>query len=83
MVIAKISSTEMPALRAANTVNRRSSESFFSSSRRSFPSYLSRLREEREISAPRTAFMIAISKEVPIDITSPVAFMRVPSSRLA
>ena len=47
------------------------------------PAVLSRLSEESEISAPRTAFMIAISKEVPIAMTSPVAFMRVPSSRFA
>ena len=36
-----------------------------------------------EISAPRTAFMIACSKEVPIAMTSPVAFMREPSVRPA
>ena len=73
----------MPAFKDANTVNSRSSDNFFNSSRKSFPSYLSRLREEREISAPRTAFIIAISNEVPIAMTSPVAFMRVPSSRFA
>ena len=45
--------------------------------------YFLSVRLSLDISAPRTAFIIACSKVVPIAITSPVAFICVPSLRFA
>ena len=47
------------------------------------PAYFLSVRLSLDISAPRTAFMMACSNVVPIAITSPVAFICVPSLRFA
>ena len=49
----------------------------------STPLSSARLRVSSLISAPRTAFISAISKLLAMDMTSPVAFICVPSVRLA
>ena len=81
-----ISSTVIPRFIALNTTNSLSSVSSCSLARISSSVssvILGMLSVPSEISAPRTAFIMAISKPVPIAITSPVAFMRVPSVRFA
>ena len=84
-VMAKISSTLTPDLSASNTVKRRWSSTRRSRSQMgasSSGSFL-RFRVSWPISAPRTAFMRAISKLGPMAMTSPVAFIWVPSFREA
>ena len=86
MVASWISSGVTPRVRDSYTANSRSSSwartlACSSSSVSSFMCGL--LRLSREISAPRTAFMMASSKVWPMAITSPVAFIWVPRVRLA
>ena len=66
-----------------NSLSSVSSCSFWRISPSESSAILGILRVLSEISAPRTAFIIAISKLVPIAMTSPVAFILVPSVRLA
>ena len=81
-----ISSGVYPRFNASNTAKRRSSVASrirdVSSSSESFV-IVSRFNVSSDISAPRTAFIIAASKLSAMDITSPVAFICVPSSRFA
>ena len=76
---------EMPDFRASNTVKMRWSSTRRSRSQMgavSSGSFL-RFRLSWPISAPRTAFIRAISKLGAMDMTSPVAFILVPRVRLA
>ena len=84
-VMPKISSTETPAFNASNTVNSRWSSTRRSRSQIGAVSSASRLRFRLSspTSAPRTAFISAISKLGAMAMTSPVAFICVPSVRLA
>ncbi len=82
-MISKISSTETPDFRASKTVNIRKSSTLARRSWMGAPSIALRFRVFMWISAPRTAFSTAISKLVPMDMTSPVAFIWVPSLRSA
>ncbi len=78
-----ISSKVYPFLIASKTVNSLRSSgipSRFSSGRLLIGAALS---VSSEISAPRTAFISAASKLVAMAITSPVALIWVPSTRLA
>ena len=81
-----IFSTDTPRFKSSYTANSRSSVAWVAMCHR-FSSLsvanLGRFRVSREISAPRTAFIKAISKVSAMDMTSPVAFIWVPSSRLA
>ena len=81
----KISSMEMPDFSASNTVKMRWSSTRRSRSQMGAPSSGStlRFRVSSPTSAPRTAFIRAISKLGAMDMTSPVAFIWVPSVRLA
>ena len=76
----------MPRLMASNTANRRSSShsSILARTSSSVSTIIfSWFRLSSPISQPRTAFISACSKLVPMAITSPVAFICVPSVRLA
>ena len=84
-VMSWISSTVTPDLSASNTVKIRWSSTRSSRSRMGASSPWSgfRFRESWPISAPRTAFISAISKLGAMAMTSPVAFIWVPRRRLA
>ena len=73
---------EIPAFRASNTVNSRWSSCWASRSIKGALLRGAAFRVSREISAPRTAFIRAISKVAAMAMTSPVAFIWVPSFRL-
>ena len=74
---------ETPDLSASKIVNRRRSSAFFSRSSTGRPLASARLSVSSLISAPRTAFISAISNDGAMAMTSPVAFICVPSARLA
>ena len=78
-----ISSTETPDLSASKTVKMRRSSWAARRSRIGASYRGAALRVSSPSSAPRTAFISAISKEGAMAMTSPVAFIWVPSFRLA
>ena len=79
----KISSTLTPDFIASKMVKSRRSSTRRSRSQMGAPSVFFRLRESIPISAPRTAFINAISKLGAMAMTSPVAFIWVPREREA
>ena len=80
-VSSKMVSKSTPFLMASNTVNSRRSS--MSRRRVSTSPSAGRFNVSMPISAPRTAFISAISNEGAMAMTSPVAFICVPSFRLA
>ena len=83
-VIFEISSTEIPAFSAAKTANSRLSSHVPTASSNSFSVLFSKKRIPSvsvPISAPRTAFRSAAGNDGAIAMTSPVAFICVPSLR--
>jgi len=80
-VISKISSKDTPAAIASNTVN--SLRSSIAARRFLMSPSCLRFSVSMPISEPRTAFISAASNVGAIAMTSPVAFICVPSLRLA